>query len=135
MCKKILVAAILLFMITAGHAQHRVIIHVASNDTSSWKGLMNNIKNLKSSWGDSIMIEVVAHGPGLDLFTKDKTNQLDKITYYKKMGVDFRACESAMAERKIPKDAILADVGFIPMAVKEIILRQEQGWSYIKAGF
>ena len=51
------------------------------------------------------------------------------------MGVDFRACESAMAERKIPKEAIIPEVGFVKMAVKELILRQEEGWSYIKAGF
>ena len=135
MRKNILLAMILILTIASVNAQHRVIMQIASNDTATWKGLMNNIKNLKSAWADSIMIEVVAHGPGLDLFTKDKTNQLDKILYYKKMGVDFRACESAMAERKIPKEAIIPEVGFVKMAVKELILRQEEGWSYIKAGF
>ena len=135
MYKKILLAAILIFFTVAVNAQHRVIMQIASNDTIAWKGLMNNIKNLKAAWGDSVKIEVVAHGLGLDLLRKDKTNQLEKISQFTKMGVEFNACEAAMAERKVPKEEIIADAGYVKMAIKEIILRQEQGWSYFKSGF
>jgi intracellular sulfur oxidation DsrE/DsrF family protein len=45
------------------------------------------------------------------------------------------ACENTLIERKIPKENIIPLAGFVKMAVAEIILKQEQGWSYIKAGF
>lgn len=137
MFKKIILATILLIAVVTVNAQqqHRVIVQIASNDTIAWKGLMNNIKNLKSVWGDSVTIFVVAHGPGLDLLTKGKTNQLQNISLYRKMGVTFNACEKSMEERKVPKEMIIEDAGFVKMAVAEIVARQEQGWSYYKAGF
>jgi uncharacterized protein len=115
--------------------QHRVIIQLSSNDTLVWKGLMNNIKNLKNGWGDSVSIEVVAHGPGIDFITKGKTTQEERIIYFTSKGVAFVGCENTLIERKIVKENIIPAARFVKMGVGEIILKQEQGWSYIKAGF
>lgn len=30
--------------------KHKVVIQMSSNDTLVWKGLMNNLKNLKAGW-------------------------------------------------------------------------------------
>ncbi len=115
--------------------QHRIVMQLSSNDTLVWKGLMNNLKHLKAGWGDSVLIEVVAHGPGLDFLTKGKTTQQEKINHFKKMGIMFIACENTMMERKIPKESIIAEAAFVKMGIGEIVRKQEQGWSYIKAGF
>lgn len=116
-------------------AKHRIIMQLSSNDTLVWKGLMNNLKHLKAGWGDSVVIEVVAHGPGLDLLTTGKTTQQEKITQFKKAGIQFIACENTMMERKVAKESIIAEAGFVRMGIGEIVRKQEQGWSYIKAGF
>lgn len=123
--------------ITAGPSviKHRVVMQLSSNDTLAWKGLMNNIKNLKNGWGDSVAIEVVAHGPGIEFLTKEKTTQQERIAYFKSKGVVFLGCENTLIERKISKESIIPEAGFVKSAVAEIILRQEQGWSYIKVGF
>ena len=42
---------------------------------------------------------------------------------------------SIVIERKISKESIIQEAGFVKSAVVEIILKQEQGWSYIKSGF
>lgn len=115
--------------------QHRIVMQLSSNDTLVWKGLMNNLKHLKAGWGDSVVIEVVAHGPGLDFLTKGKTTQQEKINHFKQMGIVFIACENTMMERKIPKESIIAEAAFVRMGIGEIVRKQEQGWSYIKAGF
>lgn len=114
---------------------HHVVMQLSSNDTLVWKGLMNNIKNLKNGWGDSVAIEVVVHGPGIDFLIKDKTTQQEKIIFFKSKGVVFVACENTIAERKIAKETIIPEAGFVKSGVGEVILKQEQGWSYIKAGF
>jgi intracellular sulfur oxidation DsrE/DsrF family protein len=116
-------------------APHRVVIQISSNDTLVWKGLMNNIKNLKNAWNDSVFIEVVANGPGIELLVLGKTTQQEKIGYFKSKGVVFLACENTMAERKISKESIIQESGFVKSAMVEIINRQEKGWSYLKAGF
>jgi len=120
---------------TSTKAPHKLIIQLASSDTLAWKGLMNNIRNLKAAWGDSVAIEVVVHGPGIGLLMKEKTNQMEKIIEFKSKGVAFMACENTLAERKISKESIIQEAGFVKSAVVELILKQEQGWSYIKSGF
>lgn len=115
--------------------KHRIVMQLSSNDTLVWKGLMNNLKHLKAGWADSVVIEVVAHGPGLDFLTKGKTTQQEKITHFNKMGIEFIACENTMAERKIARETIISEAGFVKMGIGEIVRKQEQGWSYIKIGF
>ena len=121
--------------ISATTSQHRIIMQLSSNDTLVWKGLINNLKHLKAGWGDSLIIEVVAHGPGIDFLTKGKTTQQEKIAHFKKMGIEFMACENTMIERKVPKESIISEAGFVRMGIGEIVRKQEQGWSYIKIGF
>ena len=116
-------------------AQHRVVLQLSSNDTLVWKGVMNNIKNLKNAWGDSVAIEVVAHSSGIEFLMMSKTTQQENIAYYKSNGVLFVGCENTLRERKIPKETIIPEAGFVKSGVAEVILKQEQGWSYIKAGF
>ncbi len=143
MYKKIILAILISLLTFQGWSQntngpvlqHRIVMQLSSNDTLVWKGLMNNLKHLKAGWGDSVLIEVVAHGPGLDFLTKGKTTQQEKINHFKQMGIMFIACENTMMERKISKESIIAEAAFVRMGIGEIVRKQEQGWSYIKAGF
>ena len=143
MYKKIILAILISLLTFQGWSQntngpvlqHRIVMQLSSNDTLVWKGLMNNLKHLKAGWGDSVLIEVVAHGPGLDFLTKGKTTQQEKINHFKQLGIMFIACENTMMERKIPKASIIAEAAFVKMGIGEIVRKQEQGWSYIKAGF
>ena len=118
-----------------GIIRHRVVMHMSSPDTMVWKGLMNNLKNMKTGWGDSVAIEVVVHGPGISMLVKEKTTQAAKIAAFSQQGVRFVACENTIRERKIDRASILPDAGFVPMGVGELVLKQEQGWSYMKVDF
>ncbi len=113
---------------------HKVVFHLTSNDTLAWKGLMNNIKNLKAGWGDSVQIEVVTNGMGIQFLMKEKTTQQQKIEDFKSKGVIFYACENSMRERNVTKDAMILATEFVPMGVGEVIKKEEKGWAYIKAG-
>lgn len=116
-------------------APHRVVMQLSSNDTLVWKGLMNNLKNMKAGWGDSVQVEVVAHGPGVEMLMAGKTTQLEKIRQFRSMGIVFLVCENTLREKNIPRESILPESGFVKMGIGEVILKQEQGWSYIKTGF
>jgi intracellular sulfur oxidation DsrE/DsrF family protein len=48
--------------------------------------------------------------------------------------VVFNACEFSIKERKVDRSKIISVSGFVPAGIVEIVSRQEQGWSYIKAG-
>lgn len=110
-------------------------MQLTSADPEVHKGLMNQLQAVKSRWADSVKIEVVIHGPGMDLLIKDKTPWQDKISEFSKKGVAFLACENTMRQKNIPKEALISDIGFVPFGLVYIVEKQEQGWSYLKAGF
>jgi intracellular sulfur oxidation DsrE/DsrF family protein/rhodanese-related sulfurtransferase len=113
---------------------HRVVLQLSSGDTLAWKGVMNNVKNMQQSWGDSAQITVVVHGPAIDFLRKDKTTQSDKITFFYQAGISFLACENSITERKVPRETIVPEAGFVKLGLGEVIRLQESGWSYINAG-
>ena len=114
---------------------HRVVLQLSSGDTLAWKGVMNNVKNMQQSWGDSAQITVVVHGPAIDFLRKDKTTQSDKITFFSQAGISFLACENSITERKVPRETIVPEAGFVKLGPGEVIRLQESGWSYLKAGY
>jgi uncharacterized protein len=116
-------------------AQHKIIMQLSSNDTLSWKGLMNNLRNLKEGWGEKLSLEVVAHGPGIELLMHEKTTQKANIQKMKALGIVFYACENTLKEKKISKESIIPEASFVKMGIGHVVERQEMGWSYIKAGF
>ncbi|MBK9318451.1 MAG: DsrE family protein [Bacteroidetes bacterium] len=116
-------------------AQHRVIMQLVSGDTLAHKALISQLKNLKEVWADSVEIEVLIQGPALDMIIADKTTQQEGISKMKQKGVRFIACEFSMRQRKVTKEELLKDVESVNYGLVEIITKQEQGWSYLKAGF
>jgi intracellular sulfur oxidation DsrE/DsrF family protein len=44
-------------------------------------------------------------------------------------------CEFSLKERKVDKSKLIAQSTYVPAGILEIVEKQEQGWSYIKAGF
>ena len=134
--KKTIVLLAMLFVFAGVHAQqHKVVIQMTSADTAVFKALINNLVHLKEGWGNDVQVEVVVHGPGIDFLTTAKTTQKEGIGKMQDLGVQFVVCENTMKQRKVTKEQLLPNTGFVKMGIGEIILKQEQGWSYIKAGF
>lgn len=114
--------------------KHLIVMQLTSADTMVHKGLMKQLNNLKTGWGDTVNIEVVCHGPGIELLLSNKSKFSQQINQLQQKGIDFVACENTMLEKKINKTEILPNMIFVRMGIGEIILKQEQGWHYIKAG-
>ncbi len=120
--------------ITIAGKQHKIVFQLSSEDTLVHKSLMKQLNNLLTVAPDS-KIEVVCHGPGLNILIKGKTVVQKKIIQLKKKDIVFVACEFSMSEKNIPKEKMITEAGFVPYAIVEIVTKQEQGWSYIKPGF
>lgn len=114
---------------------HRIVMQLVSGDTLAHKSLFVQLRNLTEGWGDSVAIEVVCHGPGMNLLMTAKSTQANSIVHFQQQGVRFVACENTLKERKIDKSELLPELDFVKMGIAEIVIKQEQGWSYIKAGF
>jgi intracellular sulfur oxidation DsrE/DsrF family protein len=68
------------------------------------------------------------------MLVSGKTIVEDKIKLLAEKGVVFNACDFSIKERKVERSKIISVSGFVPAGIVEIVSKQEQGWSYIKAG-
>ena len=140
--KKILLSALVLIAAFNGNAQsnkkpnriHKIVFQLTSDDTLVHKGLMKQLNNVLTA-APNAKIEVVCHGPGISFLVIDKTTVYTNIKQMKAKGIKFEACENTLKEKNISKDRIIPEAGLVPSAIVEIVTKQEEGWSYIKAGF
>ena len=139
--KNLILIFLALITMTSSNAQttsaeenqkHKVVFQMNSNDPESQQALINNIQNVKNTWGTKVAIEVVALGPGIELVMSEKSVVAEDVVKMRKIGVIFVACENTMNKKNITKSELIENVGTVPSGVAEIILKQEQGWSYIK---
>ena len=119
---------------TTTNKQHKIVFQLTTDDTLAHKSLMKQLNNITSVAPDT-KIEVVCHGPGLNMLVKGKSPVQEKITALIMKDIVFMACEFSMSERNVSKDKIIPEAGFVKAGIIEIVTRQEEGWSYIKSGF
>jgi hypothetical protein len=117
-----------------GLGQHRVALHLNSDDERAQKGALNNIKNLYEEYGPrKVKIELVTNGPGLKLFVKKETKFAEEIALLKtKYGVEYTACSNTMTGMKLTREDLVDQVDRVAPAIVRLIELQEQGWAYIK---
>lgn len=112
----------------------KIIFQLSIGDTMAHKALMKQLGNI-SSVEPTTKIEVVCHGPGLDMLRKDKSTVSDKINEFSQKGIVFNACEFSMKERNVTPEQILPSAKFVKAGIIYIVTKQREGWSYIKSGF
>ncbi len=113
--------------------QHKVVFEITSADTTEQITVLRQIKNvLKDAPGTAI--ELVCHGPAIFMLVKDKTVVSDDMQELTKHGVNFAACANSMRKNNIDKSQLVPVAGIVPNGVMEVVAKEEDGWSYIKAG-
>lgn len=113
---------------------HKVVIQMNTADTAAWSATIGNIRNLQKVWPNNIQVELVVHGKALDFLVKEKTLLATDIIAMSKEGVVFAACENSMRKHHIEKSQLLLQAITVPSGVAELVLKQEDGWSYLKSG-
>ena len=121
-------------VIFAQQKQHKIVFDFTKADTASFSTIVRHAKNIMSMTGNA-KLEVVCHGPGLDLLVKNKTTVQKEIEELNKLKVVFAACNETMKRRGIDKSQLLSQAIVVPAAILEISLKEQQGWSYIKEGY
>ena len=116
---------------TAQATPHRIVYDMVVADTAQHAGLMRQLNNIKRGWPDA-QIEVVVHGKALDMLVTDQSTKVDAIKELQAKGVVFAACENTMRAHKVVKAQLIPGVITVPVGVGEIILKQEEGWGYIR---
>ena len=114
--------------------EHRIVFHLSNADTLVHKALVSQVVNVLEVWKNA-KIEVVVHNNGIGFMKTAESRVIKEIEALKAQGVVFAVCENTLKKRKIEKSQILPSATFVPVGLAEIIMKEEEGWSYIKAGF
>ncbi len=140
--KKLLLALALVFapvVSFAAGAVHHVAFHIDENDPALMNLVLNNAQNVSqyyASIGDEVEIEIVAYGPGLNMYlpespVKDRISQLALAM----PNMTLSACGNTMAKmaEKAGHDiTLLPEARVVPAGVVRLMELQEAGWSYIR---
>lgn len=123
-------------------ASHRIAIQVSQNDPERMSlALLNTANAIKyySGKGESVEVEVVAYGPGLNMLREDTSPVKDRIKSLKASDIGgeihFSACHNtkeAMEKREGHPITIIPEATVVPSGVVRLTQLQEQGWSYIR---
>jgi uncharacterized protein len=122
--------------------EHRIVFQVDQNDPAVMNLTLNNVSNLMEyyhSKGEQAQIEVVAYGPGLNMFREDKSPVKDRIKHIKSgafpSSVAFSACgntKAGMEKAEGHPVEIIPEATVVTAGVVRLTELQELGWSYIR---
>ncbi len=107
---------------------HNIIVN--GNSLESMNLILKQIKNLKDSMPDA-NIEVVFTRSAVKALLKNYEN-IDKIKDLIDKGINFIACENSLKELKIDKNQLAENIRTVPAGVREIVEKQEAGYSYLQ---
>jgi len=135
MKKIFLTTAFLLSIILQSYAQQKpynIVFDLTTSDTATHQRLIRWINGIITSHPDA-KIEVVFYGKALDMIVKDKSTVVgDVIKLGSENKVTFAACEHAMQVFNINKSQLLNGVTTVPDSLYELVIKQAEGYGYIK---
>ncbi|MBX3656200.1 MAG: DsrE family protein [Ramlibacter sp.] len=115
-----------------GNKRQKLILQVSDADPGKWNLALNNAKNVQKDLGAAnVDVEIVAYGPGIGMLKLDST-VASRVTEATQAGVKVVACENTMHGQKLTKEDMNAAIGYVPAGVTEIMVRQSEGWSYVR---
>ena len=135
MKKVFLTVAFLLVIMSQSFAQQKpynIVFDLTTSDTATHQRVIRWINGILTSHPDA-KIEVVFYGKALDMIVKAKSTVSGDVI---KLGIEkkvtFAACEHAMQVFNISKNQLLEGVTTVPDALYELIVKQAEGYGYIK---
>ncbi len=121
-------------------AQHKVAVHVNSNDPHVMKMALNNVANMEAyyqSQGDTVEIEIVTYGPGIHMLVEGMSPVADRVAQMELQydNLRFSVCANSIEKigKKVGKELTLLDEAqVVPSGAVRLVELQEQGYSYLR---
>ncbi len=128
------------FAALAEGTEHYLAIHVNQNDPKVMNMALNNAENVNAyyeSQGDSVIIELVAYGPGLNMLVEGRSPVADRIAALslEHENMSFAACGNThrkMSAKAGEQLALLDEAGMVTSGVVRLMELQEQGYAYVR---
>ncbi|MFI5151773.1 MAG: DsrE family protein [Chitinophagales bacterium] len=135
MVKYILLSCLLLMSSSNLFAQqkdYKVVFDMTSGDSINQKAVIRWVGEVISASPDA-KAEVVMFGQGTAIALRDKSLFADALTKLAaNKNVSFKICAIAMKNQHIDQSQLIPGVEIVPDGIYEIMIKQREGWGYIK---
>ncbi len=119
-----------------GDAAHKVVYQCNKADDDYLAAILFSVGELVRKYGDDAEIVVTAFGPGIHLLAKRPRRAIrpelqahaSSLALY---GVAFHACGNTLKGLDWTEDDLLPFATTVPIGAEDLMLLQEQGYSYI----
>lgn len=119
---------------------HHIAFHVDQNDPQVMNMTLNNVANVTKYYetqGDDVVVEVVAYGPGLNMYVEGKSPVADRISAMslEMEHLSFAACGNTLRKmsEKAGKDvALMSETTVVPSGVVRLVQLQQEGYAYVR---
>jgi intracellular sulfur oxidation DsrE/DsrF family protein len=145
LCLALLCSAPLLATAPARAAEgktHHVVFQIDVNDPDIMNLTLNNATNVIDYYRDKheeVELDVVAFGPGLNMYRADKSKVADRIKhladYSYPSRIQFSACNNTKVNMERTEGhpvELIPEATLVPSGVVHIVELQEKGWSYVR---
>ena len=126
---------LLSMIVLAGFAQEKklsVVWDLSSADTTVQAAVFRQANNARALVPD-LQIEVVFHGQAVFAVMNDSLQFASRVKMAKEIGVTLSVCNNSLKRLKIDPSKLMPETTVVPSAVVELIKKQAEGWSYLKA--
>jgi intracellular sulfur oxidation DsrE/DsrF family protein len=111
---------------------YNIVFDITTGDTAAHQRVMRWSKGIIESNPDA-KVEIVFYGRAIDMVVKNKsTVSADILELANEKKITFAACEHAMQVFNIDKSQLLRGVTTVPDALYELVIKQAEGYGYIK---
>jgi len=108
-----------------------VVVHLPEADPAWHEAVLRNTANLIRALEPGAVIELVTHGPGVELCTGE-SGLAAVLADLQSAGATVCACANTLAARGLTAAALLPGVTVVDSGVAHLVRRQRQGWSYLR---
>jgi intracellular sulfur oxidation DsrE/DsrF family protein len=110
----------------------KAVMQVSDNDYNKWTLALGNARNAQSELGAAnVELEIVVYGPGIGMLKSDSPVG-QRVADAIEAGVRIVACQNTMKNANLVPADMLPDIGYVPAGVVELMVKQQQGYAYIR---
>ena len=110
----------------------KVVFDVTSKDEATHQAVVRHATMMADAYPDS-EFAVVVYGGALPMLLKNQSTVSEEILKFTDSpNVSFIVCEGTMKRYKVEKSQLLPGIKTVPDGILEIVLKQADGWGYIK---
>lgn len=112
-------------------AKEKVAFQISEADPKKLYIALGAASNAQKTYGKkNAVIEVVAFGPGVNLFTLE-SEAGQRIDAALKDGIKILICENTLKSQNMSEADLLPGLSYVPAGILHLIRRQKEGYSYI----